>query len=194
MQKDKSRRTEILEKAAYLFHKKGYAATSIRDIAREIGMESASLYNHIKSKQEILQAHLLPLAQRYVKGINEIEVSPLSSIQKLERIIGDQVRITIENTDGVSLIPTEWVHLDGGTLQEFIGLRNDYEKTFKTILEQAIDDGFLKKVDVEIATFSILSTLRMLFSWYSKNKDVNPLALENELVMNLIGGMKNGKQ
>lgn len=190
MLKDKSRRTEILEKAAYLFHKKGYAATSIRDIAREMGMESASLYNHIKSKQEILQAHLLPLANQYVKGINEIESSPLTSIQKLERIIADQVRITIENTDGVSLVQTEWVHLDGGTLQEFVGLRNDYEKTFKAILTQAIEDGFLKKVDVEIATFSILSTLRSLFSWYSKNKTVNPLALENELVTNLIGGLK----
>ena len=190
MLKDKSRRTEILEKAAYLFHKKGYAATSIRDIAREMGMESASLYNHIKSKQEILQAHLLPLANQYVKGINEIESSPLTSIQKLERIIADQVRITIENTDGVSLVQTEWVHSDGGTLQEFVGLRNDYEKTFKAILTQAIEDGFLKKVDVEIATFSILSTLRSLFSWYSKNKTVNPLALENELVTNLIGGLK----
>lgn len=191
MQKDKSRRTEILEKAAFLFHKKGYSATSVRDIAREMGMESASLYNHIKSKQEILQAHLLPLAKRYVKGINEIEASPLNSLQKLERIIADQVRITIENTDGVSLIPSEWVHLDGGTLEEFITLRNDYEKTFKSILKQAIDDGHLKKVDVEIATFSILSTLRLLFSWYSKNKEINPLALENELVTNLIGGLKN---
>ena len=191
MQKDKSRRTEILEKAAFLFHKKGYSATSVRDIAREMGMESASLYNHIKSKQEILQAHLLPLAKRYVKGINEIEASPLNALQKLERIIADQVRITIENTDGVSLIPSEWVHLDGGTLEEFITLRNDYEKTFKSILKQAIDDGHLKKVNVEIATFSILSTLRLLFSWYSKNKEINPLALENELVTNLIGGLKN---
>jgi len=189
--KDKSRRTEILEKAAHLFHKRGYAATSIRDIARAMGMESASLYNHIKSKQEILQAHLMPLAHRYVKGIDEIEDSPLSSIQKLERIIADQVRITIENIDGVSLIPSEWVHLDGGSLEEFVSLRNDYEKTFKTILKQAIQDGYLREVDIEIATFSILSTLRMLFSWYSKNKNTNPLALENELVTNLIGGLRN---
>ena len=188
--KDKSRRTEILEKAALLFHKRGYAATSIRDIARAMGMESASLYNHIKSKQEILQSFLIPLAELYTKSIHEINAAPLTSIQKLERIIASQVRITIENTDGVSLIPNEWIHLDEGSLEEFIAMRNEYEQVFKTIFQQAIQDGFIRPVNVEIATFSILSTLRWLYSWYSKNKKINPLELEKELITNLIGGLK----
>ena len=69
-----------MEKAAILFHQKGYAATSIRDIAREMKMESASLHNHIQSKQEILQAILLPIAHRYTKGIKDTSSSPLTSI------------------------------------------------------------------------------------------------------------------
>lgn len=188
--KDKSRRIEILEKAAHLFHKRGYAATSIRDIAREMGMESASLYNHIKSKQEILQSFLIPLAKQYTKSIHEINAAPLTSIEKLERIIASQVRITIENTDGVSLIPNEWVHLDGDALGEFIEMRNEYEQVFKAIFEEAINDGFIRPVNIEIASFSILSTLRWLYSWYSKNKNINTLELEKELVINLIGGLK----
>jgi len=199
MQKNKSRRTEILEKSAILFHKRGYSATSMRDIAKAMNMESASLYNHIKSKQEILQAILLPLAHRYTKGIKEIANSPLTSIQQLERIIADQIRITIENTDGVSLIPHEWVHLENknvknksekDALKEFLQLRNFYEKEFKIVFKKCIKDGYLRKVNVDIAVFSILSTLRWLYSWYSKNQNINPLVLETELINNLIGGLK----
>jgi AcrR family transcriptional regulator len=194
VKKDKSRRTEILEKAAILFHKKGYSATSVRNIAQEMKMESASLYNHIKSKQEILQAILLPIAHRYTKGIQEISNSPLTSIQQLERIIADQIRITIENIDGVSLIPNEWVHLEKtkerDALKEFLDLRNLYEKEFKKVFKKCIKEGYLRKVNVDIAVFSILSTLRWLYSWYSKNQKINPLVLETELINNLIGGLK----
>lgn len=190
MQKNKSRRTEILEKSARLIRKKGYAATTVKDIADELNIKPASLYNHIKSKQEILQAVLIPLAARYTKGIQEISKSPLTSIQKLERIIADQVRITIENTDAVSLVPNEWVHLDDNVRKEFLELRDIYEKEFKKIFRKCIKDGYLRSVNIEIATFSILSTLRWLYSWYAKNKNVNSLVLETELITNLIGGLK----
>jgi len=190
MQKNKSRRTEILEKSARLIRKKGYAATTVRVIAEELQIKPASLYNHIKSKQEILQAVLLPLASRYTKGIQEISKSPLTSLQKLERIIADQVRITIENTDAVSLVPNEWVHLDEDAKKEFLALRDTYEKEFKKIFRKSIKDGYLRNVNVEIAIFSILSTLRWLYSWYAKNKNINPLVLETELINNLIGGLR----
>jgi len=190
MQKNKSRRTEILEKSARLIRKKGYAATTVRDIADELQIKPASLYNHISSKQEILQTVLLPLASRYTKGIQEISKSSLTSLQKLERIIADQVRITVENTDAVSLIPNEWVHLDNDARNTFLDLRDSYEKEFKKIFRKCIKDGYLRPVNVEIASFSILSTLRWLYSWYAKNKNVNSVVLETELITNLIGGLK----
>ena len=190
MQKNKSRRTEILEKSARLIRKKGYAATTVKDIADERKIKPASLYNHINNKQEILQTILLPLANRYTKGIQDISNSPLTSLQKLERIIADQVRITIENTDGVSLVPNEWVHLEEKARKSYLKLRDIYEKEFKKIFRKCIKDGYLRAVNVEIATFSILSTLRWLYSWYAKNKNINPLVLETELITNLIGGLK----
>ena len=190
MQKNKTRRTEILEKSARLIRKKGYVGTTVKDIADEMKIKPASLYNHINNKQESLQAILLPLARRYTKGIQDISSSPLTSLQKLERIITDQVRITIENTDSVSLVPNEWVHLDDDARKTYLALRDNYEKEFKKIFRKCIKDGYLRPVNVEIASFSILSTLRWLYSWFAKNKNINPLVLETELVTNLIGGLK----
>lgn len=43
----------ILKIAVKLFHKKGYTATSIRDITAKIGIKASSIYSHIQSKDEI---------------------------------------------------------------------------------------------------------------------------------------------
>lgn len=191
--KSKNRRTEILEKSARLFRKRGYAATSMRDIAQEVGMESASLYNHIKSKQEVLQTLLLPLAHRYVSGIEEINAAPLPAIQKLERIIIDQILITIDNIDAVSLVPDQWIHLDDKqkVRTEYLQFRDQYEALFLQIFRQAIEEKDLKAVHVEIACFSILSTLRRLYSWYARHRNINRVVLETELIQNLLGGLRN---
>ena len=47
------RKTEIINVAAQLFKEKGYSAVTMRDIAQAMDIKAASLYNHIKSKQEI---------------------------------------------------------------------------------------------------------------------------------------------
>jgi len=185
-----TRRTEIIAQAARLFRKKGYAATSIRDIAEEVGMKSASLYNHINQKKDILEELLLSLADLYTKGIEDIAHSPLTSIEKLERIVAEQIRITLAQPDAVALIPSDWVHLEDTPRAHFLKQRDTYDGLFRKIFTQAIEDGYLKEVDVDIAAFSILSTLRWLYSWVAKNKSVNPVVLEVELKQNLLGGLR----
>ncbi len=194
--KSKNRQKEILAKSARLFRKKGYAATSVRDIADAVGMKSASLYNHIKSKEDILQSLLLPIAKIYVTSIDEVNKSNLPAIEKLEQIIRDQINITIENPDAVSLVPDQWVFLkndesdDNYAYDEYIDLRNYYEKLFIDIFQQAIAEGSLKSVHIEIACFSILSTLRRLYSWYARHRTIDKAILEKELIMNLLGGLR----
>jgi len=155
-------------------------------------MESASLYNHIKSKQEVLQTLLLPLAHRYVKGIEEINATSLPAIQQLERIISDQIQITIGNIDAVSLVPDQWIHLDDNNKvrSQYLKLRDQYEEIFLTIFRQAIEEKDLQSVHIEIACFSILSTLRRLYSWYARHPKVDIVELEEELIKNLLGGLR----
>ena len=54
LRRKSSKREVILIKAATMFKDKGFAASSMRDLAETVGIEAASLYNHIKSKSEIL--------------------------------------------------------------------------------------------------------------------------------------------
>ena len=51
-----NRRQQLLDVAARLFRERGYHVTSMRDIAREVGMLSGSIYYHFPSKEEMLLA------------------------------------------------------------------------------------------------------------------------------------------
>lgn len=48
-------RKKIMEAALKLFSEKGYKATTMRDIAAEVGIRQGGIYNHFKGKEEILQ-------------------------------------------------------------------------------------------------------------------------------------------
>lgn len=186
----KSRKETIKSCAARLFRKKGYKATSMREIAKAVGIEAPSIYNHIKSKEELLRDLLLEMAHLFTKGMKEVNNCTLNPMEKMEKLIDLHVRLTVEHTDAIALIAGEWVHLKDPALQEYISLRDSYELAFKNIIEAGKTTGFFKDIDTDIVLFSILSTLRWLYTWYGKNKTYNLVELERQMKHCLIDGIK----
>lgn len=186
----KSKRQQIKDHAARLFRKQGYKATNMRLLAEAVGVKAASLYNHISNKEELLQELLMDMAQLFTKSMADVQSSTLPPVQQLERLIADYVRYTVEHTDAISLLTGEWVHLADQPKKEFLKLRDNYEDGFRQIIEECIGSGHFKKIDVDIALFSTLSTLRWLYSWYSKHKKINQLELERQIIRMLIDGLR----
>ena len=186
----KSRKETIKDCAARLFRKKGFSATTMNDIADAVGIKAASLYNHFNSKQDLLKDLLMYMAQRFTKGMAEIENASLPPIEKLERLIALHVRLTTDHTDAISIITGEWVHLKEPELSAYSTMREEYEGKFKRIIEACKKDGSIADVNTEIALFSMLSTLHWLYSWYSKNKNISPIDLEKQLIQVLLNGLK----
>jgi len=180
------RKEQIKRVAAHMFRKRGYMASSMRDIAREMGMEAPSLYNHIDSKQQILAELLLAIAHYFSQGMKEIKESRSSDLEKLESLVKLHVDITIDENDAVALLTGEWIHLEGASAKEYLLKRDAYEKDFRNILASAIGSGELEDVDLDLTLFSILSTLRWLYSWYARNPEVDKEELEKQMVRILI--------
>jgi AcrR family transcriptional regulator len=188
--KQKIRREQILDVAARLFRKKGFKATSVRMIATEMNMEAASLYNHISSKQDILKELLLQMADEFTKGMAAVEKSKLNPFEKLELLVGLHVKLTLDHPDQISLITGEWVHLEEPAFQQYMALRSDYEMRFKSILSEGMKQGYIEKVDIEMALFSILSSLHWLYSWSGRHPDLKAADLEKEIKQCLLLGLK----
>jgi len=161
----------------------------VRDIAAELNIEAPSLYNHIKGKQELLQLLLLELAGEFTTGMKTVYGSNLTAKEKLERLIKLHVELTISHADGMALLTSDWVHLEEPAYSIYVTQRDQYEVAFREILKEALESAESRNVDIDLALFSMLSTLRWLYSWHLKNKDVNQQELEVEMVRNLLTGL-----
>src|ERR1043165_10272354 len=107
-----SKKDLILQKAAAMFREKGFAATSMRDLAETVGIKAASLYNHIRSKNEILKAICFDVANRFTEHMEKIESGKEEPIKKIELILRYHIRQMIEQFEQVVVSDREWKHLD----------------------------------------------------------------------------------
>jgi AcrR family transcriptional regulator len=183
-----TRKDQIIETSAILFKEKGYSAVTMRDIAKAMDIKAASLYNHIKSKQEILSDIIISLAEEFIKGMNVILVSEKSSIDKLKSVIELHVNITSNNQNGMASLNNDWMHLDG-KLEYYLKLRKDYEENFRSIIKEGISKNELHNSNPEVMLFSILSTLRSLYIWIPNKDDLLPETLASDLSNVLLNGI-----
>ncbi len=187
--KTSDRKTEIIDISARLFKEKGYSAVTMRDIAQSLDIKAASLYNHIKSKQEILVLIVLEIAKEYTRNIRIIENSDNSAVAKITKVIHLHIDITVENPDALASLNNDWMHLPKPELQEFLDMREEYEETFRRMVNAGITTGEFKDHDSEVIIFSILSTIRTLYLWYGKKVDFNPKVLKANLPKVLLHGI-----
>ena len=73
-----NRKDDIRRTAARLFRKKGYGATSMRNIAEGVGIQAASIYNHFGSKQVLLQELLMLPANLYTEEMQAVKTADIS--------------------------------------------------------------------------------------------------------------------
>ncbi len=187
----KTSKETILKEASKLFRKKGYAGTSVQDIAQAVGVKAASLYNHISSKQEILQELCMPISRQFSQGMIDISESTLNPFEKLQAIVSLHIKVTQSFTDSMSLITGDWIHLEGGALKEYKASRKNYEQSFRTILEHCKKENLIdKNINTEVSLFSILSSLHWLYSWRERHQEISSIELEKQLKNCLLNGLK----
>lgn len=187
--KNSERKQEIVDISARLFKEKGYSAVTMRDIAQAMDIKAASLYNHIKSKQEILVLMIIAIAEEYTDTIRAIAASDDSSIEKIKKVIQLHIDITVRNPDALASLNNDWMHLPEAELQYFLQMREEYEDIFRAIVKNGIADGEIKNYNAEVIIFSILSTIRTLYLWYGKKKDFNANLLKTNLHKVLLEGI-----
>jgi AcrR family transcriptional regulator len=185
-----SRKIFILQKAAAMFREKGFSATSMRDLAEVVGIEAASLYNHIKSKNEILEAICFEVANRFNSNMDLIVTGKQNPISKIEILLRFHIRQMIENYEEVFVSDREWKHLDEPYLSSFHNQRRTYRKRFASIIEEGIRKNEIRKIDAPTAVMIILQAISGIESWHRSKTKMNAQELEDNMVMIMIDGLR----
>jgi AcrR family transcriptional regulator len=187
--KNTSKKEVIISKASALFRMKGFNASSMRDLAEAVGVEAPSLYNHIGSKSELLQAICFKVADDFTSQLTATEELTCSAVSKIEMIIRFHISMMLDEFDTVFVANHEWKHLQEPFLSNFLNQRRNYEKRLVTILEEGIRKKELKKINPYVAVLTLLSAVRGLEFWQRHKKNISPAILQDDMVTHLLKGM-----
>lgn len=185
-----TRKEVIITEAARLFREKGFSATSMRDLAEHVGVEAASLYNHISSKAEILQEICFKVANLFMNHIEEVDASPQTAIQKIEAILRFHIRQMIDHYEEVYVSDREWKHLTEPYMQNMQSQRRSYRQRIALIIEEGIRRGEIKPIDAPTAVLIMLHAVSGIESWHRSTKKIEGNVLEDNMVMILVEGLK----
>lgn len=188
--KNGTKKEVIIEKASRLFREKGFGAASMRDLAEHVGVEAASLYNHIQSKSEILQTICFRVANKFMTNLETVESSPQSTLKKMEDVIHLHIRMMLDQYEFVYIADHEWRHLPEPYLSNFLSQRRSYRKRLGNIIEDGITKGEMKDIDPYVAVLTILSAVSGIDSWQRSRKSTSAEDLESNMVKYLIEGLK----
>lgn len=189
MLKKKNKKQLIREAAAQLFREKGYAATSMRDLARAVNLEASSLYNHIGSKAGLLRDICFENAQHYLDEMDRVERMETNADEKVKALIHFHIRMATEDITSIMAFNDEWRHLEEPHLTEFKQLRKNYESRFRSILEEGMASGEFKSAHPNIVLYTIFSSIRWLHDWYKAGHAVTPEQLQRNMTQLLLSGL-----
>ena len=189
--KNSPRKEVILEKAAHLFRKNGFNATSMRDLAENVGVEAASLYNHINSKAELLQEICFKIANKFTEHMDDVMASDQTAIVKIEAILRFHIRQMIHNFEEVYVSDREWKHLTDPYLSNFKSQRRTHRQRIASIIEEGIRKEEIKKIDAPTAVLILLHAVSGIESWHRSRQKISGELLEQNMILILIEGLKN---
>jgi AcrR family transcriptional regulator len=163
-----TRRREIEDVASELFREHGYSGTSVRDIARALDIQGASLYSHVASKQDVLWSIVDRTATQFEAAAEEALAGvdapdPLAGLRALVRA---HVGVVLEDVGRASVFVHEWRSLGPERRARTLERRDAYERRFRDIIEAGVSSGVIAPVDAAVAAAYLLTALNGLVAWY----------------------------
>jgi AcrR family transcriptional regulator len=182
-------REAILEAAVSLFGKRGYAGTTMRDIAREVGVLPGSLYAHISSKETLLDELVEQGIESFLAIESTIPAQGTGS-EKLRVAIKAHVAVAAIHPGRSLVVFHQWRFLTEPNLTRARNKRRRYQQLFVRLLDEGIADGsFVPNLDSKIAVFTILGALNWVPEWYSPRGHYGPEEIGDRVADLLLGGL-----
>jgi len=173
---------EIYRVIARLFAYRGYHSTSMREIARELGMNQSSLYHYFTSKQDILFTLMNDAIDDVLAILQEISSTDLLPEDRLNRVLGFYTQYYAGDQDRLILLINEMNSLNEEYRSILVGKQRQYVQLIKSILEELAAQGKIKQIDPVIAAFAFFGMVHYTIKWYHKDGPVSLDQLANAFV------------
>ena len=183
-------RGTVLDAACLLFADRGYRATSMKDIATELGVRAPSLYNHVSSKQEILYAIMDTAMDRALAALDEALDGVDDVADQLRRATESLVLDFLRYPAEVTVCNVEVRSLDPGFRLAIVAKRDRYAARVRRIIEHGCRTGRFRTPTPQIAAFAVLEMGNSAKSWFKpggRYTDIYVARAYGEFALRVVG-------
>jgi TetR/AcrR family transcriptional regulator, cholesterol catabolism regulator len=173
-----------------LFHKQGYFATGISDIARASGIQKASIYYHYANKEDILfdifKTTMIDLdanLENALKGAKGTE-------GKVQAAIRSHVIFHIDRQKEVFISDSELRGLTVDNYKTIIDLRDKYEKKFQALIRTGIREGVFSNLDSKVTSYGMITMCTAVSIWFRPSGRLSREDIANIYADFIVKGLK----
>lgn len=168
-------RLVILDAAVARFERVGYHGASIRDIAAEADVTSASIYYHFKSKQQILQEIMIEILGDVIEETRAAVLGAGDQPEdQLTALVRRWIEFHVERQSEALIGNSEIRSLDGPGHDRVVALRDEQERIFLAVIDRGVAEGAFHTPIPREAARAILNMGRAVVAWYRVDGPTSP--------------------
>ena len=184
---DDSPRGRVLSAAARLFREKGFDRTTVRDIARVVGIQSGSIFHHFPTKEDILYAVMVEVIRFNTRRLEEAIAGQEDPVARLRALVLGELRAIVGDTrEAMSVLVYEWRCLSPEKQQEALALRDVYEQIWLENLQGLHGEGAFRD-DPFIMRRLITGMTSWTNTWFDPDGNLALEDLADTIVRRVVG-------
>jgi AcrR family transcriptional regulator len=180
---------EIERVSARLFAHNGYHRTTMRDIARALEMNQASLYHYFPGKEDILFKLMNDAMDDAMTVLEEICAEKRRPEEKLRAVLQFYTRHYAGDQERLILLVHEGAALPEGKRRILVEKERRYVQLFKALFQELADRNRMKAVPPSVATFAFFGMVHYTIKWYRKDGPMAPDELAQSFAEILLRGI-----
>lgn len=180
-------RGKLLSAAARLFREKGFDRTTVRDIAREVGIQSGSIFHHFPSKEDILYAVMEEVIHFNTGRLRTLVAAEDDAVGRLRALIRGELGSIIGDTrEAMTILVQEWRCLSPEKQEQALGLRSIYEQLWLDVLNELHESGVFS-ANPFIMRRLITGMTGWSANWYHRDGTLEPEDLAEIILERVVG-------
>jgi TetR/AcrR family transcriptional regulator, cholesterol catabolism regulator len=167
-------RTRLTIEAGRLFAERGFHGTSIRELAKAVGIDPSSIYAHISAKEDLLAQLALSGAAAFHGALDDLEKENAPPSERLRLALRAHVKVVQKQIDVATVWLREWRYLTGDAREAFLVERRRYEHRIRLLFQDVVACGEARPdLDVRYAALLFLSAANWTYTWLTHETDVD---------------------
>jgi AcrR family transcriptional regulator len=160
------RANDVRDAALTLFAARGYHGTSMKDIAAALGLQAPSLYNHVASKQSLLQEIMLGSMERLVREQEAVLATTNDVTEQLRRAMEAHVRFHTRFQREVRIGNNEIASIEEPARTSLLDLRRGYARPWITLIERGVEEGRFETPSPRLSAFAMIEMGMGVSLWF----------------------------